>query len=72
MQEGTVKWFDEDRGYGFIKLTSTPNHKDVFLHIRDLHNSGYDTVEKGDFVEFELEEGRKGERATNLTVYEYV
>ncbi len=72
MQEGTVKWFDEDRGFGFIKLHNSPKKKDIFVHIRDVHNSGYDSLEKGDFVEFELADGKKGERATNLTVYEYV
>jgi len=72
MQRGRVKWFDEDRGFGFIELTSAPKRKDVFVHIRDVHNSGYDTVEKGEIVDFELADGKKGERATNLTVYEVV
>jgi CspA family cold shock protein len=69
-QEGKVKWFDSERGFGFI----TPNGggKDVFLHISDLRDSGYLEVEQGDLVEYEVETNQKGERAVNITIYDLV
>jgi cold shock CspA family protein len=70
MREGKVKWFDKDRGYGFIR----PFKKgpDVFVHITDVKISGYENLEKGDFVEYILQQGNDGkDRATEIAIFEY-
>jgi cold shock CspA family protein len=70
MREGKVKWFDKDRGYGFIR----PFKKgpDVFVHITDVKLSGYENLEKGDFVEYILQQGNDGkDRATEIAIFEY-
>ena len=69
MIEGTVKWFDAEKGYGFISPKN--GEKDVFIHISDLRNSGYMDIEQGDFVEFEIETTTKGTRAINITIYDF-
>jgi cold shock protein len=69
-KEGKVKWFDQDRGYGFIR----PFKKgpDVFVHITDVKESGYENLDKGDFVEYELQQGNDGkDRATEIAIFEY-
>jgi CspA family cold shock protein len=71
MVEGIVKWFNEKKGYGFIR----PNNgqKDVFVHINDVQASGYKTLIEKEEVEFEITEDNRGRtRATNITAYEYV
>jgi CspA family cold shock protein len=71
MKEGKVKWFDEERGYGFIRPFE--KGEDIFLHITDLQESGYEKVEKGEMIEFEEKTGKNGKtRAMNITVFEYV
>ena len=70
MQEGTVKWFDTEKGYGFI--SPKKGGKDIFLHISDLHQSGYEEIEQGDFVEYEIEDTDKGIRAVNITIYDFI
>ena len=70
MQEGTVKWFDLEKGFGFISPKS--GEKDIFLHISDLQASGYVDIEQGDFVEFEIESTQKGIRAVNITIYDFI
>lgn len=70
MKEGTVKWFDAEKGYGFISPKN--GEKDVFLHVSDLHESGYMEIEQGDVVEFETETTDKGTRAVNITIFDYV
>ena len=64
--EGTVKWFNNEKGFGFIQ----PNDggKDVFVHFRQVNRSGYGRVSlaEGQKVEFELVEGPKGLQATNV------
>lgn len=70
MKEGTVKWFDAEKGYGFISPKS--GEKDVFLHVSDLHDSGYMEIEQGDLVEFETETTSKGTRAVNITIFDFV
>jgi len=63
MVKGTVKWFSNQKGYGFI----TPeNGSDVFVHHTAIQGEGYKTLEEGQKVEFEIEKGPKGEQATNV------
>lgn len=70
MKEGKVKWFDLERGYGFISPFG--KGEDIFLHITDIQESGYETIEKGEFVEFEEKVGKNGKtRAKNITIFVY-
>ncbi len=63
MARGTVKWFSNQKGYGFI----TPeNGKDVFVHHSVIKGEGYKSLEEGQQVEFDIEQGAKGEQATNV------
>jgi CspA family cold shock protein len=69
MHEGTVKWFDEQKAYGFIRPKD--GSKDVFVHLEDVRRSGYDTLHEKDHVEFEIAEDDQGrQRAFNITAYE--
>ena len=63
---GTVKWFNESKGFGFIEQESGP---DVFVHFRNINNPGYGRVslEDGQKVTFEITEGDKGLQAENVT-----
>lgn len=62
--KGKVKWFSNQKGYGFI----TPeNGKDVFVHHTAITGEGYKTLEEGQEVEFEIKQGPKGEQAVNVT-----
>lgn len=63
MQKGTVKWFNEKKGFGFITPESGP---DVFVHHSAILGSGYKTLAEGDKVEFEVVEGAKGPGAANV------
>jgi len=64
MAKGKVKWFNNQKGFGFI----TPeNGKDVFVHFSALQGDGYKSLEEGQDVEFEVEQGPKGEQAKNVT-----
>ena len=63
MAKGTVKWFNNQKGYGFI----TPEEgKDVFVHHSEIQGDGYKSLEEGQAVEFEIAEGPKGEQAKNV------
>ncbi len=63
MAKGSVKWFSDQKGYGFI----TPeNGKDVFVHHSSIQGEGYKSLAEGQQVEFEIEKGPKGEQATNV------
>ena len=63
MAKGAVKWFNNQKGYGFI----TPeNGKDVFVHHTEVQGEGYKTLEEGQEVEFEIKQGPKGEQATQV------
>ena len=63
MARGKVKWFNSQKGYGFI----TPeNGNDVFVHYSSIQGDGYKSLEEGQDVEFEIEQGPKGEQATNV------
>lgn len=64
---GTVKFFQKDKGFGFIEVTGGGG--DVFVHIRDLEDAGYDGLAKGDKVEFEKTESRNGRtKATRIKI----
>jgi cold shock protein len=60
---GTVKWFNAEKGYGFISREDGP---DVFVHFSAIQGSGYRTLEEGQNVEFDVGPGRKGEEAQNV------
>ena len=66
MNKGTVKWFNAQKGYGFI--TSEADGKDVFVHYSGINMEGYKNLEEGQAVEFEVTNGEKGPQATNVTV----
>ncbi|MBN2447539.1 MAG: cold-shock protein [Phycisphaerae bacterium] len=63
MQQGTVKWFNETKGYGFIRAD---DGKDVFVHYTDIQSDGFRTLEEGQKVEFEITEGPKGPKASGV------
>ena len=63
--KGTVKWFNKQKGYGFI---SDESGKDAFVHYSGINMEGYKNLEEGQKVEFELSDGAKGPQATNVTV----
>ena len=63
MATGTVKWFNNSKGYGFITPESG---NDVFVHHSAITGDGYKTLEEGSQVEFEIKQGPKGEEATNV------
>jgi CspA family cold shock protein len=62
--EGTVKWFNDAKGYGFIEQEEGP---DVFVHHSDIDMSGFKSLAEGDQVSFEIGEGTKGPAAKNVT-----
>lgn len=64
MNRGTVKWFNNQKGYGFI---SDEEGNDVFVHYSGLNMDGFKSLEKGQAVEFEVVNGAKGPQATNVT-----
>lgn len=61
---GSVKWFNAEKGYGFI--TQDNGGKDVFVHYRAIQCEGYKTLPEGQKVTFEIEEGQKGLQAANV------
>jgi CspA family cold shock protein len=62
---GTVKWFNESKGFGFIEQESGP---DVFAHFSAIQGSGFKTLLEGQKVEFTITDGKKGPQAENITV----
>ena len=64
MSKGTVKWFNNQKGYGFI---SDEDGNDVFVHYSGLNMEGFKALEEGQAVEFEVVNGAKGPQATNVT-----
>ena len=64
MEIGTVKWFNNAKGYGFI---SRENGEDVFVHYKSVVGDGYKTLNQGDKVQFEVEKGPKGLQAANVS-----
>ncbi len=63
MSTGKVKWFNTEKGYGFISYES---NKEVFVHFKDV-NGGIDAIKENDEVEFEVTEGKKGPQAVNVS-----
>ena len=63
MEKGTVKWFNGTKGYGFIKRDSG---EDVFVHYKAIVGEGYRSLNEGDMVEFEVEQGPKGLTASRV------
>jgi CspA family cold shock protein len=62
--KGTVKWFNNAKGYGFIGHDGGP---DVFVHYSAITSEGYKSLQEGDVVEFEIVQGNKGPQAANVT-----
>lgn len=65
MSKGTVKWFNNQKGYGFI---TAEDGKDVFVHFSGLNMEGFKTLEEGASVEFDITDGAKGPQAVNVEV----
>lgn len=63
MEKGTVKWFNDSKGFGFISRESGP---DVFVHQSAIQAEGFRSLSEGDSVEFEVEQGQKGPAAANV------
>ncbi|MFC1819810.1 cold-shock protein [Thermodesulfobacteriota bacterium] len=64
MAEGTVKWFSDQKGYGFIEQENGP---DVFVHHSNINAQGFKSLKEGDRVTFDIEQGQKGPTAMNVT-----
>lgn len=65
MAQGKVKWFNDQKGYGFISQDQGP---DVFVHYSKIEASGFRTLKEGQTVEFEVENGPKGPQASNVKI----
>ena len=65
MADGIVKWFNERKGFGFIQQEEGP---DVFVHFSGINGSGFKSLQEGDRVTFDIEQGPKGPSAVNVTV----
>ena len=66
MAAGTVKWFNGEKGYGFI--TPEDGSKDLFVHFSAIQGEGYKTLNEGQKVEYEATQGQKGPQASNVRV----
>ncbi len=64
MSKGTVKWFNESKGYGFIAQDN--GGADVFVHFRAIQGNGFKTLQEGQSVTFDIEQGPKGPQASNV------
>lgn len=65
MKEGTVKWYNEKKGYGFIE---TENDGEIFMHSRNIKDHGFFYLQKSDKVTFEIKETRQGPQAFNVRI----
>jgi CspA family cold shock protein len=65
MANGTVKWFNEKKGFGFIEQEEGP---DVFVHFSNIKGTGFKSLKEGDRVTFDIEQGEKGPAAVNVKV----
>lgn len=63
MQQGTVKWFNEEKGFGFIAVEGG---NDVFVHFTAIEKEGFKTLKEGEKVEFEIENGDRGPQASKV------
>lgn len=63
MQSGTVKWFNADKGFGFITCS---DNKDVFVHFSSIQTDGFKSLDEGQKVSYEVEQGDRGPQATNV------
>lgn len=63
MYQGKVKWFSNEKGYGFIE---TDNGEDVFVHFTGIHGDGFKTLDEGESVTFEITDGNRGPQAANV------
>ncbi|MGO0060235.1 cold-shock protein [Brevibacillus fluminis] len=63
MQQGTVKWFNAEKGFGFIQVEGG---EDVFVHYSAIQSEGFKTLEEGQKVEFEIVQGSRGPQAANV------
>ncbi|MFJ8260529.1 cold-shock protein [Rummeliibacillus sp. NPDC094406] len=66
MKQGTVKWFNAEKGFGFIEVQG---EDDVFVHFSAIGGEGFKTLEEGQKVEFEVVEGNRGPQAANVTKF---
>lgn len=64
MQKGTVKWFNAEKGFGFIE---TENGNDVFVHFSAITTDGFKSLDEGQRVQFEVVQGQRGAQASNVT-----
>jgi CspA family cold shock protein len=64
MEKGTVKWFNAEKGYGFITVD---DGEDVFVHFSAINTDGFKSLDEGQRVEFEITEGEKGPQASNVS-----
>ena len=69
MERGTVKWFNNAKGYGFIKRESG---QDLFVHFKSIVGEGYRSLKQGELVEFDVEEGEKGLQAVKVSRVEQI
>ena len=65
MNKGTVKWFNAEKGFGFI---TSEEGKDLFVHFSEIQKEGFKTLEEGENVTFDVKEGQKGRQAANVVV----
>jgi CspA family cold shock protein len=63
---GTVKWFNAEKGFGFIEREG--GGEDVFVHFSAIRSEGYKTLDEGQRVQFDVEKGQRGDQATNVTL----
>jgi CspA family cold shock protein len=64
--QGTVKWFNPEKGFGFIERE---DGEDVFVHFSSIKNDGFKTLQEGQKVQFDVEKGQRGPQASNVTTF---